>query len=99
MPRHPALGRITTNLVHERFMNARCGAPSVAATSQLRHVACVRVRMQFDEHELRLEVRRRMADGRLPREPQLHLWAGTGDGQLCSLCDRVIDSQQIEYEL
>lgn len=55
--------------------------------------------MQFDEHELRLEVRRRIADGRLPREPQLNLWAGTGDGQLCSLCDRVIDSQQIEYEL
>jgi hypothetical protein len=55
--------------------------------------------MQFDEHELRLEVRRRIAAGRLPREPQLYLWAGAGDGQLCSLCDRVIDSQQIEYEL
>jgi hypothetical protein len=27
------------------------------------------------------------------------LWAGAGDGQLCSLCDRSIDSQQIEYEL
>ena len=55
--------------------------------------------MRFDEHELRLEVRRRIAAGRLPCEPQAHLWAGAGDGQLCSLCDRVIDSQQIEYEL
>jgi len=55
--------------------------------------------MRFDEHELRLEVRRRIAAGRLPCEPQAYLWAGTGDGQLCSLCDRVIDSQQIEYEL
>jgi hypothetical protein len=55
--------------------------------------------MQFDEHELRLEVRRRIASGRLPCESQEYLWAGAGDGQLCSLCDRVIDAQQIEYEL
>jgi hypothetical protein len=55
--------------------------------------------MQFDEHELRLEARRRVTSGRLPREPQHYLWAGAGDGQLCSLCDRPIDSQQIEYEL
>lgn len=55
--------------------------------------------MQFDEHELRLEVRRRIATGRLPCEAQEYLWAGAGDGQLCSLCDRAIDSQQIEYEL
>ena len=55
--------------------------------------------MQFDEHELRLEVRRRIAAGRLPCEPQAYLWAGAGEGNFCSLCDRVIDSQQIEYEL
>jgi hypothetical protein len=55
--------------------------------------------MHFDEYELRLEVRRRIADGRLPCEPGQALWAGAGDGQLCSLCDRVIDAQQIEYEL
>ena len=77
--------------------------PSVAATDQLRHVACELLRMpenmQFDEHALRLEVRRRIAAGRLPCEPQEYLWAGAGDGQLCSLCDRVIDAQQIEYEL
>lgn len=55
--------------------------------------------MQFDENELRREARRRVASGRLPREPQQYLWAGTGDGQVCCLCDRLIDSQQIEYEL
>ena len=55
--------------------------------------------MQFDENELRLEARRRVATGRLPREPQQYLWAGAGDGQLCSLCDRLIHPQQIEYEL
>jgi len=55
--------------------------------------------MQFDEHELRLEARCRIASGRLPREPEQSLWAGAGDGLVCSLCDREIDSQQIEYEL
>jgi hypothetical protein len=55
--------------------------------------------MQFNESELRLEVRRRIAAGRLPCELEQDLWAGAGDGQTCSLCDRVIDSQQIEYEL
>ena len=80
-----------------------CDAQSIAATSQLRHSACepshMHDNMQFDEHELRLEVRRRIADGRLPCKPEQALWAGAGDGQLCSLCDRVIDAQQIEYEL
>jgi hypothetical protein len=55
--------------------------------------------MHFDEDELRLEARRRLACGRLPSVQQQYLWAGTGDGQLCSLCDRPIDAQQIEYEL
>ena len=55
--------------------------------------------MQFDEDELRLEARRRVAEGRLPSEAPQYLWAGTGDGQHCSLCDRLIDGQQIEYEL
>lgn len=55
--------------------------------------------MHFDDTELRTEVRRRIAAGRLPCTPQHYLWAGTGDGQLCSLCDRPINSQQIEYEL
>jgi len=55
--------------------------------------------MQFDEHALRLEARTRIASGRLPGETEQLLWAGTGDGQICSLCDREIDSQQIEYEL
>jgi hypothetical protein len=55
--------------------------------------------MEFDEHVLRLEARRRVAAGCLPCEPQQSLWAGTGDGQPCSLCDRIIHREQIEYEL
>jgi hypothetical protein len=56
--------------------------------------------MQFDEKELRLEARRRVAAGQLPCEAQQYLWAGAGDGhQRCSLCDRPILPEQIEYEL
>jgi hypothetical protein len=55
--------------------------------------------MNFDQQELRLEARRRVAAGRLPSEPQQYLWAGAGDGQPCSLCDRPIMPDQIEYEL
>jgi len=55
--------------------------------------------MQFDENELRRAAQQRMATGQLPCEPQQHLWAGAGGGQLCSLCDRPIEPHQIEYEL
>lgn len=55
--------------------------------------------MRFDENGLRVEARLRVAAGRLPSQPQQYLWAGAGDGQLCSLCDRPIHPQQIEYEL
>jgi hypothetical protein len=55
--------------------------------------------MPFDEEALRREARRRVAEGRLPCEAQQYLWAGAGEGQPCSLCDRPIGAQQIEYEL
>ena len=55
--------------------------------------------MPFDEYELRLEARRRVTGGRLPCLPPRYMWAGAGDGQACSLCDRPIDAHQIEYEL
>ncbi len=55
--------------------------------------------MHFDEQQLRREARRRVDAGLLPCEIQQYLWAGAGDGQLCSLCDRIIDVSQIEYEL
>jgi len=55
--------------------------------------------MRFDENQLRLEARRRIALGRLPRVVQHYLWAGPGEGRPCSLCDRPITAGQIEYEL
>ena len=55
--------------------------------------------MQFDETTLRMEARRRLTKGQLPSAPQQYLFAGAGHGQLCSLCDRPIHPQQIEYDL
>jgi len=55
--------------------------------------------MHFDESALRIEARRRVRDGRLPCQPPRYRWAGSGNGAPCSLCDRVIDTTQIEYEL
>ncbi|MBV8741024.1 MAG: hypothetical protein JOZ12_04520 [Sinobacteraceae bacterium] len=55
--------------------------------------------MSFDEAALRIEARRRVADGRLPRTAPLYMWAGTGSGARCALCDRSIDAGQVEYEL
>ncbi len=55
--------------------------------------------MHFDEHELRLEARRRIAAGQLPCDPHHSMWAGTGEGLPCSICDRPIGENQIEYEL
>ncbi|HEY6483410.1 MAG TPA: hypothetical protein VIY54_07770 [Steroidobacteraceae bacterium] len=55
--------------------------------------------MQFDEEQLRHEARRRVADGRLPCQAPQYMWAGAGDDQPCSLCDRLIGPSQIEYEL
>ena len=55
--------------------------------------------MWFDEDELRAEARRRVVSGRLPSRAPQYMWAGAGDGQVCSLCDRPIGERQIEYEL
>jgi hypothetical protein len=55
--------------------------------------------MHFDENDLRLLARSRLQRGELPDQVQQYMWAGAGDGQSCSLCDRPIGSQQIEYEL
>jgi hypothetical protein len=55
--------------------------------------------MQFDADELRLEARRRVDRGMLPCRPQDRMWAGSGAGLPCSLCDRPISPEQIEYEL
>jgi hypothetical protein len=52
------------------------------------------------EQQLRLIARERIANGQLPREmPPSRMWAGYGTGQSCSLCDKPIQRDEVEYEI
>jgi hypothetical protein len=51
------------------------------------------------EAELRPIARDRIATGQLPRETPARLWAGRGTGQLCALCDKPIQRNEVEYDV
>ena len=44
----------------------------------------------MDEASLRVVIRRKMADGRLPREHMPRLWGGIGTEGTCAACERPI---------
>ena len=54
---------------------------------------------QLRDTALRLRVRERIADGRLPVMVPTRIDAGYGSGHLCVACDQPITSTQVEYEL
>ncbi|HXG17361.1 MAG TPA: hypothetical protein VNK50_14030 [Calidithermus sp.] len=47
---------------------------------------------------LRRLIRRKLADGTLPRERALRVWAGRGAGERCAACDRAIGADQFLIE-
>jgi hypothetical protein len=51
------------------------------------------------EKELRPIARERIAKGQMPREAPTRFWGGFGTGQPCALCDKPIQSDEIEYEV
>ncbi len=51
------------------------------------------------ENDLRPVARERIATGQLPSTAPAKTWGGAGSGALCSLCDRQIASQDLEYEV
>jgi hypothetical protein len=51
------------------------------------------------EKELRPTARERIATGQIPREAPTRFSAGFGTGQSCALCDKPIQSDEIEYEV
>jgi hypothetical protein len=51
------------------------------------------------ETELRPLARECIAKGRLPRNPPAKLWGGRGSGELCALCGKPIERDQVEYEV
>ena len=51
------------------------------------------------EKELRLTARERIAKGQIPRDAATRFWAGFGTGRSCALCDKPMQSDEIEYEV
>lgn len=51
------------------------------------------------ETELRRVARDRVAKGQLPRVVPLQMWGGKGTGRNCALCDKAIESEEMELEV
>jgi len=51
------------------------------------------------EKELRPTARARIAKGQMPSEAPTRFWGGFGTGRPCALCDKPIQSDEIEYEV
>ena len=54
---------------------------------------------QLRDAGLRLRIRERIEDGRLPAMIPKAILAGYGEGNLCLACDQPITPTQIEYEV
>jgi hypothetical protein len=52
-----------------------------------------------NERALFALARERITQRRLPRNVPASVWAGSGTGATCSLCDQTIQRDQVEYEL
>ena len=52
------------------------------------------------QNELRVKARELITSGRLPCQNPMRIWGGHGTGQqVCSVCDRVIAPDEVEYEV
>jgi hypothetical protein len=52
----------------------------------------------MDQPFLRLLIRERLADGRLPRSPIPRVWGGPGHGETCDGCGETVTSAQMVME-
>jgi hypothetical protein len=58
------------------------------------------MRYNYFENGLRGKARELITNGRLPCQQPMRIWGGHGTGeQVCSVCDRVISSDEVEYEV
>ena len=48
----------------------------------------------MEAEEIRLIVRQKLQDGRLPYDSMPRFWAGAGDGEQCDVCDTRITKEQ-----
>ena len=52
----------------------------------------------MDERHIREIIRGRLASGELPPAHPQRVWAGSGTGETCAACDRVIPIDAVEVE-
>jgi hypothetical protein len=52
----------------------------------------------MDAQEIRLIVRRKLQDGRLPYDSMPRFWGGPSDGEQCDVCDTRITKEQLVME-
>ncbi len=52
----------------------------------------------MDQESLRLFIRRKLGDGRLPHDGIKRVWSSPSDGETCDACDTVLSKDQLVME-
>ena len=52
-----------------------------------------------DEPILRRKAREAVQEGRLPAHLPARTWGGPGAGEICSVCDRKVEKDEMEFEI
>ena len=52
----------------------------------------------MEAEALRLLIRSKLSDGRLPYDSMPRFWGGAGDGEQCDVCDTLITKEQLVME-
>ena len=52
----------------------------------------------MEQEALRLLIREKLADGRLPHNSIPRVWGGAGNGEMCGACDLAIEKSQFVME-
>ena len=53
----------------------------------------------MDQESLRLFVRRKIRDGRLPHDSITRVWSSPSDGETCDACDAILSKEQLLMEV
>jgi len=49
----------------------------------------------MDADEIRILIRKKLQDGRLPLQQHARFWGGPADGEVCDACDKPITEPQL----
>ena len=52
----------------------------------------------MDQESLRLLIRRKLQNGRLPHDGIRRIWSSPSDGETCDVCDAILSKDQLLME-